>query len=194
MRVRSKKKIEAFCRLREALGMSQARIAARLNMSLGGWQQWEYGRRPCKGPALQAVLALCDETPDPAALRALFEPLIKAQEAPVFKAPNSNLESEPQARPRNSLLEAAGVEEEEPDYVRSAPRQIQEAYRQTLRNIHLLEAASQNGNHAAREALRMLAEMWGRAAFITRNPERSHGRRASSDKEVLRLLDELGVH
>lgn len=46
---------------REGLGETQASMAERMGVSLGGWQQWEYGTRPLKGPALKLFQLICEK-------------------------------------------------------------------------------------------------------------------------------------
>jgi transcriptional regulator with XRE-family HTH domain len=169
----------AFSRLREALGETQEGMAHRLGMSLSGWQRWEYGQRRLRGAALQAVLNLCDQCPNAEELRRAF-------------TATSEISHLKQASSQAVRVPIDIGEDEEPEYVRNAPPQIRQMYRETLANLRSLQGEANRGNHAAAEALRMLAEMWGRAAFVTSNPERPRGRRAPLDKEVLRLLSELG--
>jgi DNA-binding transcriptional regulator YiaG len=61
MRPSTKVLVLAFRHLREALGKgnqakTQADMAELLGISLGGWQQWEYGTRRPRGAALKALL------------------------------------------------------------------------------------------------------------------------------------------
>jgi len=44
--------------IRKALGNTQAEMAEEMGVSLGGYQQWEYGKRPLQGPALKLFQSL----------------------------------------------------------------------------------------------------------------------------------------
>ncbi len=61
MKVKESISLAQIKAIREALGNTQAEMADRMGVSLGGWQQWEYGTRPLQGPAFKLLMLLCPD-------------------------------------------------------------------------------------------------------------------------------------